>query len=246
MALIEEMQRQGNWLFRWRGWLPLVLVPFGMIAIADTTRLGEWLDDRDPYWMAICMGVSYLGFIIRCLIIGYVPNDTSGRNVKEQRAGSVNRVGLYSLVRHPLYFGNFLVALGVVLAIKSAWFLLLFLLAYALYYERIMFAEEAYLRGKFGTEYEEWAAKTPAFIPALRKMAKPNLTFSWKMVLRREYPAFLLVPLAFLLENYFEEHIIEHEPTDHTLAVLFLITALAALCLRTLKKKTRLLQVANR
>ncbi len=57
--------------------------------------------------------------------------------------------------------------LGVVLAIKVWWFVLLACLVLALYYERIICAEETFLQQKFGKAYTDWAARTPVFIPNL-------------------------------------------------------------------------------
>jgi protein-S-isoprenylcysteine O-methyltransferase Ste14 len=49
-----------------------------------------------------------------------------------------------------------------------------------------MFAEEHFLRNKFGEQYLKWAASVPAFVPKLGNMASPNLSFSWKKVLKKE------------------------------------------------------------
>lgn len=248
MALIHEMEKQGNWLFRWRGIFPVLLVPFLLLAVIEQNPLKTLLEPEpwESWWLAFSMLVSFSGFVVRCLVIGFVPSGTSGRNTLSQRAEQLNTSGFYSLVRHPLYFGNFLIALGIVLQVKSPWFLLMFLLAYALYYERIMFAEEGFLREKFGEEFKTWSARTPAFIPAFRKMEKPDLTFSLRMLFRREYPAFLLIGLSFLLIDFLEEKMVEHEAIHPALPGIFLFCLTIAWGLRTLKKKTTLLKVMDR
>ena len=58
--------------------------------------------------------------------------------------------------------------LGAALLIANAWFVVVFILVYWVYYERIMYAEEQFLRRKFGTVYTDWAAHTPAFIPSFK------------------------------------------------------------------------------
>jgi hypothetical protein len=72
---------------------------------------------------------------------------------------------MYSVVRHPLYLGNYFQWLGVAMLPRNPWVAVTVSLVFWIYYERIMFAEEEYLRRSFGSEFEEWAARTPAFIP---------------------------------------------------------------------------------
>lgn len=45
--------------------------------------------------------------------IGQVPKGTSGRNTSQQVADTLSTDGVYSVVRHPLYLGNFLMCMGV-------------------------------------------------------------------------------------------------------------------------------------
>jgi protein-S-isoprenylcysteine O-methyltransferase Ste14 len=70
--------------------------------------------------------------------------------------------GAYSIARHPIYFGNFFIGLGFALYCASFWVVAVFVLLFWVYYERIMFAEEEFLRRTFGKAYESWAARTPA------------------------------------------------------------------------------------
>ncbi len=167
MALKEEIERQGNWLFRWRSYLPLLILPLAFWAAADAG-----FSRQEPgSWDVVCFVVSCLGLAVRVLVAGFVPAGTSGRNVAKQEASRLNSTGIYSTMRHPLYVGNFLMALGVVLFLRSPWFTLVFALAYGLYYERIMFAEEEFLRRRYRAGYEKWAARTPAVIPSFSSFA---------------------------------------------------------------------------
>jgi len=83
-----------------------------------------------------------LGLFIRAYAVGHTPANTSGRNTKEQLADELNTTGIYSMVRHPLYLGNFFMWLGAAVLTKNGWFIVAFILLYWIYYERIMFAEE--------------------------------------------------------------------------------------------------------
>ena len=53
--------------------------------------------------------------------------------------------------------------LGLCLLTQNLWFTISFILIYWVYYERIMFAEEAFLTKKFGDTYLEWASRRPLF-----------------------------------------------------------------------------------
>ena len=112
-----------------------------------------------------------------------------------------------------------------------------------------MVVEEAFLFDKFGAPYAEWSARTPAFIPALKLWRRPDLPFSWKMVLRREpYGYFAIISVFFVIELV-ADVVVEgdafaswlHE--DAVWPVMFVIGAVLFFTLRTLKKHTRLLRL---
>ena len=109
MRIIDRIERDGAFLFRWRSYGPLVLIPVLIVALLEAADIeaavGEaWHD----YWGVFCYGIALLGLAIRCAVVAQSAPGTSGRNVAEQRADALNVTGLYSVVRHPLYLGNFL------------------------------------------------------------------------------------------------------------------------------------------
>lgn len=185
MALKDELVGSGTYLFRWRSYLPLLFMPILILALKDFNYPGD-SELLDHLWEVVCMTVAAIGLSLRVLTVGYVPARTSGRNTKQQHAEILNTTGVYSIVRHPLYLGNFLIWLGVTLFVHTWWLTLIGILTFCVYYERIMFAEEEFLSRRFGVEFEEWAARTPAFVPAFRNWRTPTLPFSWKAVLARE------------------------------------------------------------
>src|SRR5438132_991783 len=111
MPLKEELQQQGDWLFRWRSYVPLALVPVLLAAIV--TEEPPVRSPADRWWMLFCLGVSLVGLGIRVLTVGFVPRGTSGRNTRRQMARQLNSTGMYSVVRHPLYLGNMVIWLGI-------------------------------------------------------------------------------------------------------------------------------------
>jgi len=246
MALREEFEASGQWLFRWRGYLPLLVVALILLSLPNYSPLrGDARLDRA--WQILCVLVAFFGQSIRAMTIGQAPRNTSGRNAREQRADSLNTTGVYSLVRHPLYVGNFFIYLGVVSFTHSPGLIATSLLMYALYYERIMFAEEAYLRQKFGAEFEQWAARTPAVVPAFSHWRRSDLPFSLSNVLRREYNNFFgIVFMLFLIKSvggYFARGSFLPAPIW---CGFFAVGFLIWIVLRTVKRNTEWLRVEGR
>lgn len=203
MSLVHELEKSGNWLFRRRSWLPAtILVPVAVYILVIANRNVIYFNYT---WEIACILVSVAGELLRSYTVGYVPRNTSGRNVIEQMADELNTKGIYSVVRNPLYIGNFLMWLGPVMFLRSVWWVFVFVLAYWLYYERIIFAEEQYLRRKFGEAYDTWAFRVKAVIPSFRRYVRADLPFSFRNVLKREHNSianlFVVFALLDLLRN---------------------------------------------
>ena len=116
-----------------------------------------------------------------------------------------------------------------------------------MYYERIIFAEENFLRNKYGEPYLKWTMETPIFIPRLSGWQQPNLGFSIKNILKREYSGFFALVFSFglfdLIENYVRNNVWQ---LDGFWAYALLISGFTTIVLRTLKKKTKILHVTGR
>ncbi len=212
MALQEELKIQGDYFFRNRSLLPLIFLGIGLAVLINT----EYNDIESPEtWFSeiyeyICLAVALFGLLIRVKTVGHTPKNTSGRNREEgQLADELNTTGIYSLVRHPLYVGNFFMWLGVAMLTENTWFIIAFIFFYVIYYERIMYAEESFLRNKFGNLYLDWAKDVPAFIPSFKHYARATYPFSIKKVLKQEKNGLCAVFLIFWLFDMIGETIEE-------------------------------------
>jgi len=149
----------------------------------------------------------------------------------------LNTTGMYSIVRHPLYLGNCVIWAGIALLPHSTLLMVACVLAFFLYYERIIVAEEAFLSEKFGTAFAKWAEKVPAMIPKIGSWIKPALPFSWQAVLKREYPGFFAITASFAaidaLIDWFRD---DKWQLDWLWAAILCVGLLAFVILRTLKK----------
>lgn len=245
MALVHEFENSGNWLFRRRSWLPVFMVAAGIFMMYIGNRQAIIFDMRDEI---IFLSVSLLGQLIRIFTVGFAPRNTSGRNtVNGQIADELNTTGIYSLIRHPLYLGNFFMWLGPVLFLRSVGFSIVFFLLYWIYYERIMFAEEQFLRRKFGALYDKWSEKVASIIPWSFSYIPSTLSFSIRNVLKREYNSFINIFVIFLLLDLFRNLFLT-ETLFFTRMWLYLTIGSAAIWLivRTIHKSTKWLEVEGR
>lgn len=207
MALIEEMESQGTYLFKYRSYLPLIFLIGGISVLVYQIKNGDFNIEVQSSLKLVALAVGLLGLFVRVMTVGHTPANTSGRNTTEgQVAEQLNTTGAYNIVRHPLYVGNFLMWLAIALLSHDFWFCVSFVLVYYLYYERIMMAEERFLIKKFGDSYQEWSQIVPAFVPNNLNWSKPKYPFSIKKVLKKEknglFALGLLIYIMHLIEQY--------------------------------------------
>jgi protein-S-isoprenylcysteine O-methyltransferase Ste14 len=245
MALVHEFENSGNWLFRRRSWLPVFMVVAGIIMMYLGNRQAIIFDMRDEL---IFLGVSLFGELIRILTVGFAPKNTSGRNtINGQLADELNVTGIYSLLRHPLYLGNFFMWLGPVLFLRSVGDIIVFGLIYWLYYERIMFAEEQFLRRKFGDIYDKWSENVSSFFPYPVRFIPPKLPFSVKNVLKREYNSFVNIFVIFILLDVFRNYFLSERIYMTGMWIWLSVSAcIIWLAIRIIHKRTKWLEVEGR
>ncbi len=248
MALLHSFENEGNWLFKRRGFLPLVLfvaaIPF--IYGTDYNNISPVVVKLYTYsGIVLCA----IGFCIRAITIGTTPKGTSGRNTKEQVAEQLNTSGIYSVLRHPLYLGNYLMWIGIVLYTENIFFVLIVSLLFWLYYERIMFAEERFLEKKFGQAFTDWSLRVPAFIPGIRGYRKSSIPFSFKSVIRREYSGVLAAVSGFIYIDVLKNSFAVTPATmavSRTESFIFVFVVVVVLLIKLVKKRTSLLDEDDR
>jgi protein-S-isoprenylcysteine O-methyltransferase Ste14 len=241
MALREEFKKQGNWLFRWRSYLPLIMIIIVFLGMGHFEYPGH-SEKYDDIWEIICMFISFSGVGIRFFTVGYTPEGTSGTNTRKQIADSLNTVGMYSVVRHPLYLGNFIIWFGLSAFFHLWWFSLIVTLIFWLYYEKIMFVEEEFLREKFGDNYSQWAEKTPAFIPDMRKWSSSDMAFSFRKAVKNEYKSIFAIIVAFLILEIIGDIFVEQKfEIDKMWLSILIAGSIMYVIIRFLKKRTKIL-----
>ncbi len=246
MKLEKKLVSSGYWLFRWRSYFPIVIILFFIPAMGEYEYVGG-SREMTTTWGLFCLIVGLLGLLFRIMVVGHTPQNTSGRNTREQIAEVLNTSGWYSVVRHPLYLGNYTMGLGISLFPYSWWMPVIYTFAFALYYERIMIAEEDFLRIKFGDDFEKWSAETPGFFPDFSRWDSPSLNFSFKNILRREYSSLFALIFCFTAFDLVGNYLVVQKPYIVPMwNNLFWTTLAVYLILRTLKRHTQILDVKGR
>lgn len=248
MALRHDFEKKGILLFKHRGQLPLVLfaaaIPAIYLSDLQLIESDKWVEVT---LLITCVLISLSGQIIRALAIGKSAKQTSGRNTWGHEAKALNTTGIYSTVRHPLYLGNFFMWMGIVIFTGHPWFILVVILAFWLYYERIMFSEDAFLEREFGEEFLSWSEKTPAFIPSRKHYEPTTVSFSMKTILRREYPGISAAVIGFVYVDFVREWMYHGAVQWKWMhAVVLFVALLFAYVLKLLKHKTKVLTEVDR
>ncbi len=126
----------------------------------------EWqIDDggrAHPIWSVVdaehVLGLLFIvaGLLLRSWAAGVI-----------QKHAALTTTGPYALVRHPLYLGSFLIALGLAESMEDSLALVLVLLVIPLIYFVTIRAEERTLAEHFGAAWDNYTAGTRAVLPRL-------------------------------------------------------------------------------
>jgi protein-S-isoprenylcysteine O-methyltransferase Ste14 len=232
--------RVGQFFFKYRDLLfPLVFLP-----LALGTRPGVFLGDPRADLALQALGVLVVlgGQGLRALVIGLAYIRRGGKN-KEIYATDLVQGGLFAHSRNPLYVGNLLIIVGLVLMHGGAWMYLAVLPFFFFVYVSIVAAEEQYLSGHFGPEYDDYVRRVPRFLPRMRGLLATvrGMSFDWLRLVRKEYGTFFSTFTAMLLLLAWK-HVSTHgfaasREVLTVLAVVWIPVILAYAAARILKKR---------
>ena len=166
VALFVEMYGFPLSIYLLSGWLQTKYPSLDLLSHNSghlwSTLLGE---KGDPHFGLLHIAsYAFLGFGFYLL--------SSAWNVlyHAQQRNSVAKSGPYARIRHPQYVAFVLILLGFLLQWPTLLTLLMFPILLVMY-GRLALTEESEMRKRFGAEFEAYAARTPRFLPALRKEA---------------------------------------------------------------------------
>ena len=238
MTLAEHFTRSGDTLFRWRGYLPLLMLPLFVLGLLDAD-LPASVPAAARWAQVAAVLLALAGLAVRVVAIGTAPAGTSERSTVNPRASRLRTTGLYSLVRHPLYLGNTVTAVGLA-AFTTRWYVpVIVLLLGLLYHERIAAREEAFLEERFGDEFRRWASRVPAMVPRLSTYVPADEAFAWRRVLGREFHGLMTIASVVFVLDLLRGVLATGRPAlDPLWDGLFLVSAAIFAACSMLKKTT--------
>jgi protein-S-isoprenylcysteine O-methyltransferase Ste14 len=175
----------GNFFFRYRNALfPLVIV-IASLTLRPEVILQSWIVDRVLGLAGIVIALT--GQAVRLITIGFDYIHRGGKDGKVY-AGRLVRGGIYGLTRNPMYLGNSLIAIGVTMLMGSPLGYLIVIPFFLFVYQAIIAAEEAYLRNKFGAEYEDYEANVNRIVPSLSRIKESfaGMRFDWRRSIKKD------------------------------------------------------------
>lgn len=231
MQLSEQLPATGARLFRGRSVLPLVLLPLFALTYLTERPFRAW----PGWWTAVCASVSIAGLLVRVYVKGTAPSGTSERSTTSIRAAALSTRGAYSLVRHPLYSANTLIALGLSMMSPEWLFPVVALLLHLLYFERIAMAEERFLAERFGSEFTAWAARVPALVPRRLRGFVPA-PFGWSRA-AGELHAFMAIGAGFFVALVLQDSLAAGRLLFAPRALAMLLVPAVPFLIYTLRKR---------
>ena len=129
-----------------------------------------YLSEPSPPSVAIGFFLILAGMFFRAWAAGYISKDTV-----------LATKGPYSLTRNPLYFGNFVLGIGIAVSGNNLYSYAIFFGYYLLFFPFLMALEHRRLRKQFGEQYVEWSQKSHSFFPKLKKVKERDFNISYYM-----------------------------------------------------------------
>ena len=149
---------------------------------------------------AMGMGLILFGFLFRISARGY-------KEEKSSNGKALVKDGPYAIIRNPMYFGTFMIGIGVIAMLLELWILFIFAIIFLIIYIPQMRKEEKVLMNRFGDEYKEYCRVTPKYLPRLDYLLRFNKYISLKpfWVKKEMFSMIPTVVIVILMEVW--EHI---------------------------------------
>jgi len=178
----------GNFFFRYRNWLFIIL--YLLLFIPSPPLFSEQYFGSQ-YWLyplIIGLFVTILGQAIRGATIGLAYIIRGGKD-KKVYAEELVTSGIFNHCRNPLYVGNILMLLGVGILSNSLIYVGVIMPLFLFIYQAIVLAEENFLRNKFGAAFDAYCKRVNRWFPSLKGIGNSfaAMEFNWKRWILKEY-----------------------------------------------------------
>ena len=140
--------------------LQKLIISFAFVSLGATIVVSA-LDFRFG-WSSVPAAISVIGDVLVALGLGIsmivtIQNGYAAANVKVESGQDLVSTGLYGVVRHPMYFGNVVLMIGIPLALGSYWGLLFVIPGLAVLATRILDEEKVLTQQLAG--YRDYAQR---------------------------------------------------------------------------------------
>lgn len=193
----------------------------------------------DEFLDALGIGIVLFGLLFRIAARGYKAEvSPDGKYLITD--------GLYSLMRHPMYFGTLLIGLGIVLVLFKWWVFFLFLPIFLLIYIPQIQQEENQLYRRFGNEYKTYCKRIPKYFPNIYSLFKIDLRdylFFKRVWIKREIPSLMgVIGIVIAIETWEDVKQFGYSEYTKELLEFSLIIAIFVIIFILFYKKENLLQ----
>ena len=145
-------------IYKWRVRVTLLFVIAAVV-----------LAEPELWAILVGVGLTLIGLAIRTWACGHLE--------KEKK---LTTSGPYRHTRNPLYFGNLLMGLGIVIGSQSWWVLGCAFIVFVIFYPVIILSEKQKMEGLFPQKYEEYKKHVPLFSPSyFSTWPRQTERFSW-------------------------------------------------------------------
>ena len=140
--------------------LQKLIISFAFVSLGATIVVSA-LDFRFG-WSSVPAAISVIGDVLVALGLGIsmivtIQNGYAAANVKVESGQDLVSTGLYGVFRHPMYFGNVVLMIGIPLALGSYWGLLFVIPGLAVLATRILDEEKVLTQQLAG--YRDYAQR---------------------------------------------------------------------------------------
>jgi len=236
----------GNFFFRYRNWIFILF--YAALFLPSWPLFSENSFGPSYYVWPITIGliITVTGQLIRGATIGLAYIIRGGKEGKPYAEGLVN-TGIFNHCRNPLYVGNILMLLGVGILSNSLFYVGVMMPIFLFVYQAIVIAEENFLRGKFGKEYDDYCQRVHRWIPRLKGLSSTfnQMHFNWRRWILKEYNTQFVwlggITLVLLLK-YPQLSNYDENLRNRLLLILLPILLLGYLLVRYLKKSGKMVE----
>ena len=178
--------------------------------------------------------VVCLGFFIRIWANGYVGHQKVNVSGQEQRkTGRLITAGPYAYVRHPLYVGTFLIAIGIGIIVGQPLLVIAAFISLAWIYQRKMLEEEKTLAEECGEAFIRYHDAVRRWVPRLMRYCDRHGEWSWQGIAASKEWKTVIWVTVFLIMLYLRKELWQEragftENNSKRLLVFSLIAVLLA------------------